>query len=169
MDVHLLRHACAGRKSDWQGNDASRPLDDAGRLQAVALGDVLANEPIRRLVSSPARRCMETLEPLAARFDLAIEPSETLEVGAPRDTLVAMLRDPQHDGAALCTHGEVMESLLDWVRARRPEIVEDGLDDEWLLAKGSAWRFVVEGGEVVGFRHVVPLPLASCPRHDGSD
>jgi 8-oxo-dGTP diphosphatase len=62
----LLRHAKAVAKSGWEGSDASRPLDDAGRADAKALAGLLicfASAP--RLLSSAAVRCTDTLRPLA--------------------------------------------------------------------------------------------------------
>ena len=65
--LYLVRHAHA----DWNPDDG-RPLSDRGRASAVALGDLLASAPIGALYSSPARRAVETIEPLARR--LRLEP-----------------------------------------------------------------------------------------------
>ena len=65
MLVRLVRHACAGDKHSWAGDDADRPLDDVGRLQALAVAELLGLRPAGRLLSSPTRRCLDTLVPLA--------------------------------------------------------------------------------------------------------
>jgi 8-oxo-dGTP diphosphatase len=63
----LLRHAKALPKAGWKRLDADRPLDDSGRYAAKALADLLACfAPSFRLLSSPAVRCTETLQPLSA-------------------------------------------------------------------------------------------------------
>ncbi len=40
--VLLVRHAKAGKRGDWPGDDDDRPLDAAGRAQAQRLVDLLA-------------------------------------------------------------------------------------------------------------------------------
>ena len=67
MDLYLVRHAHAGSRSSWEGRDLHRPLSKKGRRQADAIADLLAEAGIERLLSSPARRCVQTLEPLAAQ------------------------------------------------------------------------------------------------------
>ena len=63
----LVRHASAGRKADWPGDDESRPLDEQGAADARALARLLACfAPTARVISSPALRCTETVRPFAA-------------------------------------------------------------------------------------------------------
>ena len=70
MQVMLVRHARAVSKREWAGPDLLRPLDDVGERQAMGLVDTLAETPIRRLGSSPALRCVQTLEPLASHHGI---------------------------------------------------------------------------------------------------
>ena len=79
--VFLVRHAKAGDRSTWQGDDDGRPLTKAGRRQARALVDVFAGRPINRIVSSPAVRCVDTVEPLAEARGLAVEVRNELREG----------------------------------------------------------------------------------------
>ena len=51
--LHLVRHADAGNRMAWSGDDFQRPLDDFGRMQAEAIGAALAGRPIERILSSP--------------------------------------------------------------------------------------------------------------------
>ncbi|NDD87392.1 MAG: NUDIX hydrolase, partial [Actinobacteria bacterium] len=60
MSIFLVRHAKAGKRSQWDGEDVRRPLDEAGRRQALALADRLSEYNPVALVSSPAVRCRET-------------------------------------------------------------------------------------------------------------
>ena len=110
MSVVLLRHAWAGDRSGWDGDDRLRPLDDRGRKQALALRDLLAGKAIAHIVSSPYVRCVETVEPLAAARGLVVEIDERLAEGAPRADALSLLSG-LHDGLA-CTHGDVIEELL---------------------------------------------------------
>ena len=45
MTLYLLRHARAGRRSAWKGDDELRPLSKVGRRQAEGLVDVLGPCP----------------------------------------------------------------------------------------------------------------------------
>ncbi|HEX7132269.1 MAG TPA: histidine phosphatase family protein [Iamia sp.] len=161
----MVRHACAGHKGDWAGGpDDERPLDPAGRQQAEALAEILAAEGPTRLVASPTRRCLDTLAPLGETLGLVIETEpalrETTGVG-----LVRLLAADACAGAAVCTHGEVMEPALALLRTAGLEVVDD-VSDEDLLLKGAAWRL---DPAPPGWRLelVAPIPLASCPHHDG--
>jgi broad specificity phosphatase PhoE len=74
----LIRHALAGDRHAWEGDDRVRPVDDRGRLQSDALVDTLAEFQIDRIVSSPYLRCVQTVEPLAEALGLEIELDEQL-------------------------------------------------------------------------------------------
>ena len=77
----LVRHATAGRKADWSGEDLLRPLDAEGALDAVALADLLACfAPTARVISSPALRCTQSVRPYAERFGGSVEAKAVLTV-----------------------------------------------------------------------------------------
>ena len=78
--VYLVRHAHAGNKKQWQGPDSARPLSAQGRKEALGLIEQLRDRPVRRLLSSPAERCLQTVEPLAGRLGRVVEPSRALGV-----------------------------------------------------------------------------------------
>ena len=109
MSVLLLRHARAGERAAWTGDDTLRPLDDRGLRQALALRD-LAQRAIGRIVSSPYRRCVETVEPLAEALGIAIELDDRLAEGASPQLALALLAEL--DGGLACTHGDVIEAVL---------------------------------------------------------
>lgn len=106
MTVVLLRHAWAGERDEWDGDDRLRPLDERGRKQARKLARELRALGVRRAVSSPYVRCVQTLEPLG----LPVEEDERLAEGAPRADALALL-DSLKDAVA-CTHGDVVELVL---------------------------------------------------------
>ena len=64
MTVVLLRHASAGHRERWEGDDRLRPLDKKGRRQADALCAILRERGISRVLSSPYVRCTQTVAPL---------------------------------------------------------------------------------------------------------
>jgi 8-oxo-(d)GTP phosphatase len=74
--VLLVRHAKAGSRSQWEGEDALRPLSATGRAQAEHLDELLALFGPDRLYTAPPRRCRDTIGPLAARLgvDMGVEP-----------------------------------------------------------------------------------------------
>jgi phosphohistidine phosphatase SixA len=131
----LVRHADAGDKRDWTGPDAERPLSTEGWEQAVALVDLLAGLRIERLLTSPALRCRQTLEPLAAAIGLDPQPLDELAVDADVHRLVAILQELRTDQAVLCTHGEVLQELFGQLRAGA--MLQGQAEPPW--EKGSAW------------------------------
>ena len=72
----LVRHAKAGHRRDWKGDDRERPLSHAGASQARKLVPVLSPLAPARLLSSPYTRCVQTLEPLAKPLRLKVEKLE---------------------------------------------------------------------------------------------
>lgn len=79
----LFRHAHAGNRATWSGPDTARPLDPAGMAQARQLADLAALIRPDGLRSATARRCVQTLEPLAARLDLPIEADSDFDEPKP--------------------------------------------------------------------------------------
>ncbi len=132
MKVLLVRHARAGDRVAWVGDDALRPLDKKGRKQAKALVETLSGLGATRLASSPYLRCVQTLEPAAKRLGLELEERDELAEGSTGDDaldLIAAL-----DGVpALSTHGDVIGELVGWDREAK---------------KGSIWVLTVDGRDV---------------------
>ena len=139
----LVRHANAGHKRHWSGPDAERPLSIRGWAQAEGLLDTLADLRVERLLTSPSRRCRQTLLPLAAALDLDLESVDDLGTDGDLDRLVDLLAAGDSDGAVLCTHGEVLGELFARLRARghprrEPTAREKG--STWLLEGAAAGR-----------------------------
>jgi phosphohistidine phosphatase SixA len=133
VSVFLVRHAKAGRRAAWNGDDWERPLSTAGHLQAAAIADRLAGEAIKTMWSSPYVRCLQTLEPLADRVGLPIAADDRLAEGARPDDTLELIR-VAGDGAVFCTHGDV---LTDVMNALVHEGTELTTPPEW--RKGSIW------------------------------
>ena len=142
--LYLIRHASAGERRAWRGNDSERPLDETGHGQAAAIAATLASAPIRRVLSSPSVRCTQTVEPLAAGLGLDVEISAELAEGADgrrTEALVERLCGEAGD-SVLCSHGDVIPEVL-WRLARR------GLDvNAARCKKASIWELHVVGGAV---------------------
>ena len=108
MTSVLLRHASAGHRTRWDGHDVGRPLDDRGRRQASELVELLRPFGVRRVVSSPYVRCVETVEPLAAALGVPVEEDERLAEGGEGSANELL----SEDGVVCCTHGDVVEALV---------------------------------------------------------
>jgi 8-oxo-dGTP diphosphatase len=160
--VRLVRHACAGSRDEWDGDDVERPLDPVGRAQAEALAEQLGREPAGRLRSSPARRCVETLAPLAARWEVPIERCPALAVDADVDAVLDLVTKQSLHRDVLCTHGEVMAGLLERLEQVGTSILPSGVD---LLAKGTCWELTVLDDTIRSIRHMVPSGLQPCSAH----
>jgi phosphohistidine phosphatase SixA len=112
MALLLVRHASAGKRSDWKRDDWLRPLDERGQHQAQALVAVLARWKVDRVLTSPYVRCRQTVEPLAEARGLAIEERTELQEGAGREAAMALVKEIDGLPAVLCTHGDIVVDLL---------------------------------------------------------
>jgi 8-oxo-(d)GTP phosphatase len=122
----LVRHASAGHKDDWAGDDLLRPLDAQGASDALLLASLLACFALRaRVISSPALRCIETVRPFAAGFGGPVEAEAALAVPAGAgdlsssrtgrgDTVRQLFRDLVADGqpTVVCLHRENLPTAL---------------------------------------------------------
>jgi 8-oxo-dGTP diphosphatase len=145
--VLLVRHAEAGSRERWREDDRLRPLTRRGWRQAEALAEQLHDTPLTRILSSPYVRCVQTVEPLAAARGLTIEPTDDLAEGAGHRPVLRLLDEVA--GAALCTHGDVLQDVLEWLE-RRGVVLDGG------MAKGSTWVLDTVHGEVVAARYLPP-------------
>ena len=110
--VILIRHASAGDREHWNGDDRERPLDERGWRQAEALVHRLAGYEIERVLSSSSVRCVQSVEPLARALGIEIEERGELTEGATREEALALVEEVRGAGVALCTHGDVVLELL---------------------------------------------------------
>ena len=135
MTLLVVRHARAGSRRRWDGPDEERPLSGRGRKQAAALVmQLLPFEP-KRILTSPYVRCIQSVEPLASKLGLTVEPHDALTEGAPVADVVSLAGDLAGRTTVLCTHGDVIGALLDAL-AR-----DDGLElsEHYHFPKGSTW------------------------------
>lgn len=137
--VALVRHGSAGRPGSWPGADAARPLDEAGRAEARALAPLLAVLAPDRLVSAPARRCLQTLTPLAALLDLPIDVDAALGEPSGDPAAAARSLDECASSAAstvACGQPSVIPPALALLTGAPPQTYASGMG--WLLAFSTA-------------------------------
>jgi len=109
--LYLVRHAKAGSRSEWVGDDRVRPLSGPGRRQAAALATRLAALSKGDLVSSPYVRCMQTLEPLAVALGTTVRADDRLAEDTGFVGAIALLAEVP-DGSVLCSHGDVIPDTI---------------------------------------------------------
>ena len=137
-----------GRASAGRRPDRDRPLTAAGKVQAVALAELLA-PTTRRVLSSPYVRCVETVAPLAEAAGLRVEEEDRLAEGA--DPAWAMTDARIGPWLVLCTHGDVMASIvMSLADAHVP------MDRRDAVGKGRDLGFQIAGGRIVGGRYLPP-------------
>lgn len=152
--VILVRHAHAGDKANWQRDDGLRPLTARGRAQAASLVSSLAEDDIAVVWSSPAVRCRQTVEPLAAERGATVRDHQLLAGDAPVDGLLDWLLAHVSAPWVLCTHGEVIEALF--LAARSSGLV---IAPARATEKGAAWRVRPRQDGAMDLEYVPPLLL----------
>jgi phosphohistidine phosphatase SixA len=114
---------------------------------------LLRSEPISRVVSSPSVRCVETVTPVAESRDLAVEEADELAEETPVTDVLRLVDKVADKQTVLCTHGDVVENLLTYLRDRRVP-----LDGEFVFPKGSTWVLDAEHSEIVRGCYLPPTP-----------
>ncbi|MDQ3304389.1 MAG: histidine phosphatase family protein [Actinomycetota bacterium] len=155
MSVHLVRHAKAGDRSEWDGPDELRPLSNKGAGQAAALAELLAAEPLKRILTSRYRRCLQTVEPLAERLGLDVETHPALSEEADPAATWALLEELTGTEAVACTHGNLIGPVLDRLHRQGVEL----LTDRWTCKKGSTWTVEVGPDGALTRARYLPPPV----------
>jgi phosphohistidine phosphatase SixA len=123
----LVRHASAGDREEWEGDDKLRPLDAKGRARAQDLVALLGDYQVGRILSSPALRCVQTVDPLGHAIDVEVELRDELSEENQWAAGAELVRSLAGHDVVVCGHG--------------------GLDD--VLPEHPKWKkgavFVVEG------------------------
>ena len=150
---YVVRHAKAGNRSDWTGDDRKRPLSKKGFKQAEDLVGLLKDAPVSAIFASPYRRCVQTVEPLAKALRLPITQMDPLAEGHGLNGLDVFLTDQKLDHAVLSTHGDIVWELVeDLVRREVPEAGDGGYE------KGSTWIIQVDREGVPERARYLPAP-----------
>ncbi|WP_328842228.1 NUDIX hydrolase [Nakamurella leprariae] len=160
--VVVVRHARAGHRESFDGDDQDRPLDGKGRRQAVALADQLP--PFQPLLvgSAPLERCTATVTPTADRLSLRVLAEPALSEEAYRDEpaaarrriveLAELVAKRQADGdvgaAMVCSQGGVIPGVVKSLAARHS--VQIGPVS---TPKASYWYLSFDGRELVQADH----------------
>lgn len=130
----LVRHAHAGERNGWRDDDRLRPLSAKGERQADDLVAVLSDLEPKRILTSPALRCRQTVLPLGRSLGLDVIDDDRLLEGAATGRLDSVIDDADGTAIVLCTHGDIIPRILD-------ELIDRGLviDDAFRWQKASTW------------------------------
>lgn len=146
VTLYLVRHAHAGDRSAWHGDDGERPLSTKGRAQAAALLDRYRSRPITRILSSPSVRCGETVAPLASHLGLEIAICAPLDEGSPADEGIALLRSLAAEEAMLCSHGDVIPAIMGILAAGGLSLDRDGRTS---ASKAATFEIETDGRDLL--------------------
>ena len=145
----LLRHARAGRKLANRAKDFDRGLDAMGKQVALRLPRTIEFCLLPEAIfSSPFRRCMQTVQPLADDLDLRIDEDARFTPGSPAEAVRDGLLDVPAN-AVVCTHGEVIAHLF---------------DERVRCAKGAFWVVERRDGEFFPLHYVEAPARAPGPK-----
>lgn len=153
----LVRHASAGSRTRWPGEDAQRPLDGAGRAQGAALQPLLDCYGFRRVLSADVLRCLETVAPYANAHRIPVENEPLIsELGYPANPDAALarcleiLKSPEP--LVMCSQGRVMPDLLSGIcRHFGYPTPADAA-----VPKGSFWVLHLAGDRLVAVERQTP-------------
>ncbi len=129
----LLRHAYAGERDFWPGDDSARSLDETGQATVKTLAPLLAVYEPTRIISARPARCVQSVAPLAALTGLPIEVDERFDESTSVPTTAAVVRElAAHGGVTVvCSQGGLIPDVVATFSGR------DG--SAYRTPKGSAW------------------------------
>ena len=129
----LVRHGKAESRKSWQGSEATRPITPLGSAASYALCRELACYAPNRIVSSPWKRCVETVATFAHDSSLYIEQiaelTEDHHENKPKSTLSVLISEIQNldcnaqnteaninNSTVMCLHRPIIGTFFDYLR-----------------------------------------------------
>ncbi len=109
--LYLVRHAKAGERRLWKGDDIDRPLSKMGWKQSSLVAKRLAKYDPSALLSSEYVRCVQTLEPLADRLGTTVTVDQRLTEHNPVEPAIELLREVD-DRTVMCSHGDIIPGVV---------------------------------------------------------
>ena len=134
----LVRHGKAESRKTWQGSEATRPITPLGAAASYALGRELACYAPNKIISSPWKRCVETVAAFSHDSSLPIEQvaelTEDHHENQPKSTLSVLINEIQNlesnarnssaasnaiatnKATVMCLHRPVIGTFFDYLR-----------------------------------------------------
>ena len=152
QSVALVRHARAGHRESFEGDDTARPLDGKGRRQADALAVELAPFAPVAVHTAPMERCRETVRPLANQLGLTVADEPLLGEDAYRDDpagarrkLVELAGSLGEQGTVVaCSQGGVIPGVVKSLAGRADVTI-----GEAGTPKAAYWLLTFDGKRLV--------------------
>jgi phosphohistidine phosphatase SixA/predicted NUDIX family NTP pyrophosphohydrolase len=137
--IIVVRHALSMRRKDWSGDDPDRPLSRDGIAQAKRLTELLSCWAPTRIVSSPSRRCRDTVDALAARCGLTLElqselSEEDFEESPKRAKSLITSLLAEREVIVVCTHRPLLSMVASTIGPDLPRAARSNP-----LPKGAFW------------------------------
>lgn len=148
--IFLVRHAHAESRSDWDGPDRERPLNDRGHLQAKRLAERLVSSGAGSVMSSPFLRCVQTVLPLANVLGVAVDESAALAEGAGGEE-AARLIAASSGAMVICSHGDVLHDVVGRLAAGGAPV-----DPRMPFEKGAVLWLERDGSSVIRAGYEAP-------------
>ena len=110
----VVRHASAGDRHEWTGDDRLRPLDERGVRQAESIAELFAAYAVEVVCAADVVRCQDTLQPFADAAGLSVRTDPRLGSRADPAAGVDALTELAARGrpAVVCTQREVLARLV---------------------------------------------------------
>lgn len=140
--IYLVRHAKAGERRLWEGDDEARPLSKIGWKQSEAIAKRLEARKATSLYASPYVRCVQTLEPLAKRLGVEVQPERRLYEGEPFEPVLELLAEVD-TGAVLCSHGDIVPEVIKALHRRGMQVQSS---PDW--RKATIWVLKRKGDRI---------------------
>ncbi len=118
--IIALRHGKAVPPAGWDGPDATRPLLHRGLEQSRSVAPAIAAWAPVKLMSSPAVRCLSTIDPVSVLTGLPVKLSKNIgqdayEEGTAKVRKVVRNRIAKREAVVLCSHGPVLPEIVEEV------------------------------------------------------
>ena len=165
MLLLLIRHALPLRTEAGEGSDPE--LTEQGWAQARRLPEALARFPIRRLVSSPQRRALQTAQPVAGERAMTVDIDERLaeyDRGLSQYMPLEQVRTERPQDWAKMAAGELpgavdVDGFRERIRAALTDIVAtaDHADTVGVFSHGGVINVVLH--EVLGTAKLLSFPI----------
>lgn len=140
--IIVLRHGKATLRSDWKKGEATRPLLPVGEKQAKALVGMLSAFGVKKVISSPWKRCRTTVEPFAASKKYPVlERTQISEFGnsnGPQRTaklISKLVAEPI--ATVVCSHRPALPTILTTIATLGDESQGKILEDSRALKPGD--------------------------------
>lgn len=141
----LARHTRATKRSAWKekgkyGREETRPLTKTGYERAESLVRVFSAYGVEKIVSSPWRRCMESVTPYAKAAGLAVETQDELTEAAhakkpkPVASLIRNWLRKELLPTVVCLHRPTLPTVMQTIEDYTPQVIMRQVPekDPWL-------------------------------------